>query len=58
MMPTSPEVNLSEIEKEAKILLETNEAGNIGFEQEPIAFGLKAVYVSFMWPEEKELEKF
>lgn len=57
MMPSSPEVNLGKIESDAKKLLEENDAKGIGFEQEPIAFGLKAVYASFMWPEEKELEE-
>jgi len=57
MMPNSPETDLSKIEEDAETLLESNGARNVGFEQEPIAFGLKAVYVSFMWPEEKELEK-
>jgi len=56
MMPTSPEADLAKIEADAKALLEKNEAKNIGFEQEPIAFGLKAVYASFIWPEEKELD--
>lgn len=56
MMPTSPEADLEKIEEEARSILEKNEARNIGFEQEPIAFGLKAVYASFMWPEEKELD--
>ncbi len=57
MMPTSPEVNLEKVEGDAKKLLEEKGARNIGFEQEPIAFGLKAVYATFMWPEEKELEE-
>ncbi len=57
MMPNSPEADLSKIEDAAKALLESNGARNIGFEQEPIAFGLKAVYASFIWPEEKELEE-
>lgn len=56
MMPTSPETDLAKIEADAKSLLEKNEARNIGFEQEPIAFGLKAVYASFIWPEDKSLE--
>lgn len=56
MMPDSPKADLTKIEEDAKALLEKNEAKNIGFEQEPIAFGLKAIYASFIWPEEKELE--
>ena len=55
IMPSSPEVNLQKIEEEAKSLLE-QEGNNISFEQEPIAFGLKAVHASFGWPEEKGLD--
>ena len=29
---------------------------NCNFEEEPIAFGLKAIIALFAWPEEKELE--
>jgi translation elongation factor aEF-1 beta len=57
MMPASPETNLGKIEEDAKKILEENDAKGANFQQEPIAFGLKAIYVSFMWPEEKELEE-
>ena len=57
MMPESPDTNLSKVEEDAKKLLEENGARNIVFQQEPIAFGLKAVYASFIWPEDKELEE-
>ncbi|MEX0920525.1 MAG: elongation factor 1-beta [Candidatus Pacearchaeota archaeon] len=58
MMPASPETNLEEIEKKVKEKLEKEEANNISFEIQPIAFGLKALIVGFAWPEEKELESF
>ena len=57
LMPTSPDVNLEEIKEKAKSLIEEGEGTNVHFEEEPIAFGLKAVMVFFTWPEEKELEK-
>ena len=56
LMPSSPETNLEEIKKHAKIIIEENKGLNVSFEEKPIAFGLKAVIVSFIWPEEKELE--
>ena len=56
LMPSSPEVNLKEIEKKTKIVIEENEGSNVYFEEEPIAFGLTAIIVFFIWPEEKELE--
>jgi elongation factor 1-beta len=57
IMPTSPDVNLDEIEKNAKEIIETNGGFNKEYIQEPIAFGLKAIIAFFQWPEEKELEK-
>lgn len=56
IMPTSPEVELKTIEKTAKSLIEKKSGKNCKFEEEPIAFGLKAVIVYFTWPEEIELE--
>ena len=56
VMPSSPETNLEELKEKIRSHIENNQGNNIGFEEEPIAFGLKAVIVSFVWPEEKELE--
>jgi len=56
LMPTSPDVNLEEIKKEAKESIEQKGGKNCSFEEELIAFGLKAVIAFFAWPEEKELE--
>jgi translation elongation factor aEF-1 beta len=56
MMPGSPDTNLEAIEKKVKTLLEQNDVQTSKFETEPIAFGLEALFVTFMWPEEKELE--
>ena len=55
IMPSSPETNLEELKDDVKTLIESNSGKNIRFEEEPIAFGLKAVIVTFIWPEEKEL---
>ena len=47
LMPTSPEVDLEEIKTKAKELIEDKEGKNISFEEEPVAFGLKAVIITF-----------
>ena len=57
IMPTSPEVDLLKIEKQAKEIVEKQGGKNREYEIEPIAFGLKAIITFFEWPEEKELEK-
>ncbi len=64
IMPTSPEVNLEEIKEKAKQLIEENKGENPKFEEEPIAFGLKAVIAYFdideatpLEPIEESLEK-
>ena len=57
IMPSSPDVNLEEIKEKAKSLVEEKGGKNREYEEEPIAFGLKAVIAFFEWPEEKELEE-
>lgn len=57
VMPISPEVDLEEIKRSAKILVEAKGGKNCNFEEEPIAFGLKAIIVFFVCPEEQEIEK-
>ena len=56
IMPTSPEVDLERLKKTAKIIVERMSGKNCKFEEEPIAFGLRAVIAFFAWPEEMELE--
>lgn len=57
IMPLSPEVDLEKIKNKAKILVEQKGGKNCKFEEEAIAFGLKAIIVFFAWPEEQELEE-
>jgi len=57
IMPESPTTNIKNIEMGAKIMIEKDGGKNVTFHEEPIAFGLKAVFLSFAWPEEKELEE-
>ncbi len=62
LMPSSPEVDLAKVEEEAKKMI-TDFAGETETktEEEPIAFGLKALNVIFVLDEAKgstdELEK-
>lgn len=56
IMPTSPEVNLEEIKDSAKKVIEENSGLRLVFNEEPIAFGLKAVIASFDLDEENPLE--
>jgi len=56
IMPTSPEVNLEEIKEKAQVVVEEGKGRKCRFEEEPIAFGLKAVMVFFDIDEEQELE--
>lgn len=56
IMPTSPDADLKKIESEAKKIVEAKKGRNCRTEEEPIAFGLKAVIVSFDIDESQELE--
>jgi len=57
IMPISPEINLEEIKEQAEKLISEKGGKNCKFEEEPIAFGLKAIMVFFAWPEEKEIDE-
>ena len=57
IMPSSPKTNLEKIKSEAKKIVESHGGKNREYEEELIAFGLKALIVFFEWPEEKELDK-
>ena len=56
IMPTSPEVDLEKLKKTARVIIERMGGKNLKFEEEPIAFGLRAIIAFFAWPEELELE--
>jgi len=51
LMPDSPDANLDEIEKQAREILEKADAKAITPEQQPIAFGLVALILTFLIPE-------
>ncbi len=54
IMPESPDADLREIERKAMHELQELGAQNISLEEKPIAFGLKALFFKFAWPEEKD----
>jgi len=56
ILPTSPEADLERIKETVKSIVEKVGGKNCKFEEEPIAFGLKALIAFFAWPEELELE--
>ena len=58
IMPESPDINLEEIKESVKERLQPEGAQNISFEEKSIAFGLKAVFVKFAWPEDKDTSIF
>lgn len=54
IMPESPEVDLAAIEKEAKAkIIDFSQNEEMKIEQEPIAFGLKALKITFLMDESK-----
>lgn len=55
IMPASPEVDLERLKKSAGVIIERMGGKNCKFEEEPIAFGLKAIIAFFAWPEDMEL---
>ena len=57
LMPESPETNLKEIIVKAKQIVEGKGGKNREYEEEPIAFGLKAVIAFFELSEEIELKE-
>lgn len=57
LMPTSPDVNLQEIEKKAEEIINSMHKTLVKIEEEPIAFGLKAMILSFAWNDEIDTEK-
>ena len=54
IMPTSPSVNLDDLEANSKKKAEELGAKILQIKREPIAFGLTAVLITLIWPEEKD----
>lgn len=54
IMPESPEVDLNKVEADAKKkIIDFAGEGDMKIEQEPIAFGLKALKIIFIMSEDK-----
>ena len=54
IMPESPEIDLSKIEAKAKTkIVDFSQSKEMKIEQEPIAFGLKALKITFVMDESK-----
>ncbi len=53
IMPESITTNLIEIENHARKILEHEGGKSVSFEQQEIAFGLKAIMIKVAMPEEK-----
>ncbi len=56
LMPSLPDVDFEKVQKKAKEIVESGKGTKIMFEEQPIAFGLKALIVGFDLDEEQELE--
>tara|TARA_Y100000310_G_scaffold286519_1_gene310767 strand:+ start:1807 stop:2082 length:276 start_codon:yes stop_codon:yes gene_type:complete len=57
VMPKDIEVNLKELSKKIKQKIESLESGTFNkIEEEPIAFGLKALIVTFALSEDEEVD--
>jgi len=56
IMPSSPSANLEKLKKDAQRAIEEKNGKKCRFEEEPIAFGLKAIICFFEIDENQELE--
>jgi elongation factor 1-beta len=54
IMPESPDTDLSKIKHEGKQKIESEKAVLHSFEEQLIAFGLKALIATIAWPESKD----
>lgn len=53
IMPSGPEVNLEELKKHIQHAMENEGAKSVTFEEQSLAFGLKALMLNCAFPEEK-----
>jgi len=54
VMPESIETDFEKIKVEAKKRIESEKGILSSFEEQPIAFGLKALIITLAWPEAKD----
>lgn len=57
LMPNSPTSDLTAIERKAQEVITSMHKTLVKIEEQPIAFGLKAIILSFAWNDEIEIEK-
>lgn len=57
IMPDSPSADLKAIEKHAETIITSMHKTSVKVEEQPIAFGLSAILLSFAWNDEIETEK-
>lgn len=57
LMPDSPSADLKAIEKKAEEIITSQHKTLVKIEEQPIAFGLKAIILSFAWNDDIEIEK-
>jgi len=57
LMPNSPSANLKAIEAHAEKVINSMHKTQVKIEEKPIAFGLKAIILSFAWNDEIDTEK-
>ena len=57
IMPDSPEADLKKIEKKAEDVINSMHKTSVKMEEQPIAFGLNAILLSFAWNDEIDTEK-
>jgi len=57
VMPESPDTDLSKIKIEIEEKAKKFNAKLHSIEEEPIAFGLKALIITFAWPEEQSSDE-
>ncbi|MEK6882340.1 MAG: hypothetical protein AABY22_22160, partial [Nanoarchaeota archaeon] len=56
LMPSSPKTDLEKIKQNAESIIKKHNGNPARIEEEPIAFGLIAVIITFSIPESQELE--
>ncbi len=54
VMPESPESDLGQIKIQGEKVLVKLGAKNVSVEEKPVAFGLRALFFKFAWPEEQD----
>jgi translation elongation factor aEF-1 beta len=57
LMPDSPSADLKRIEKDAEATINSMHKTVVKVEEQPIAFGLSAIILSFAWNDEIDTEK-